>query len=626
MRPTSSLCRRALLVALTLILASPAHGAVVRVLVDGSGSMKGYFAGGDLARLVGSIRDGAKRLNLGAQVNVFSTSRDQPLAWTPWDDWSRQGNDAAWGNETRLDEALGAAAEGARLVVMITDNFQDAGADTGSASLYTAMRTMGLRKVYFVPALLSFDGNVDLYPGDEVPTQASRDDPAKLQALLLQKTPEVFRQGGEIGVPRWVPSTPVSYWKVPYRGRRGLAIYVASAVEAPPGGPVDALADTVAKATGEDQPMVVHPLGEGALSLEPAPKDTTLDKEALACGQTMPDSPPNLTLVEATDAESGTIYHLRQSATDDAEVSFDPRQPTEWTFALQLRAADPHVEIVQPERSCRAATRVELSPVSVEQRGSGGILLPQAQATGSVAPQHVLGALARRGQRSEALWVTVRLPPLVGSEVSARHFDDALSVAFDVVLRVPRPSLHLAPSSTNRYFTDTTTDLARIYSPTDVVQSLAQAGEIEIRLPVELHPDVPMPPPPPCEGITCVAPTTWASLFGALLLLFVMYRVVRPLGFDAPIYVDANGRAYPVTIPGSLNKKAVALNVGGSQVVALRRASWWGRRLDVHSEDHGLRQRIAPGQSLRHEGERLLEYCTGARAADLKRRGLYVPR
>jgi hypothetical protein len=569
---------------LQMVLPGAAAGddALVRVAIDGSGSMRGYLASGALEELVAAIDDAAGASGWRTDSYVFHTQKEALDAphWSQWATWS---GDPVWGDVTQLDKAFDVGSRG-RSLILVTDNFQDtsgagAGSSAGVDPLYDRIRDAGAARAWFLPDILAFDGNVDLAPGGGVPGRGSGK-ASELRAALEASTPARFVEA--IGVPRWVaPPGGPGFWKVSFKGRRGLAVYAIlfdPSLEAAFDGLVSALSERRSAAA-----LLIRPFAGDSLELH-ASHDGRPDPRAMACaGLDAGDLPePNLDLVVAPGAAGPRgRYILRPQP----QLTYDPRRPGRFTAAIEVEAADGHVQVQDIAETCAEAASIAVSPMRVVVAPEDqGILLPAATgggATGRVMPPRLLSPVrANGGGEGRAVFVTFDLPALVGATVPDERVDGRVASEFAIRVEVPGRAVALRPEIREKYFTPTAVDLTRIYSPSDPVQHLA-TGQIAITIPVEIPAEVFWRPPPP-EPVKEPS-RLWLVLLVLAALFAFLWWMLKPLGFVAPMRWSEGRMAKAIKVGGLLwrPRDLPELNVGGTRVVHFRREKPWNRRITV---------------------------------------------
>lgn len=570
-------------VALAGMLASvgAAWAAPLRVAIDGSGSMRGYAATGALADLVESVEAAATQSGWDPNTFVFTTGKASG-AQTRWVDWHAWSADPTWGDVTRLGEAFEVGGTG-RALILITDNFQDpsgGGGGVGIDPLYDRLRASAVARAYLVPDLLDFRGKVDLAPGSDLPGGGSGNRGAQVLTTLKERTNRGFVT--EIGLPDWIRvGRGPGFWKVPYTGRRGLAIYLLL-FDPDLAKDFEEFAQQFA-ATRSVKPLLVRPFAGDSLDLN-ASQDGEPDPKALACAgiaaSALPE--PNLELVDLADG-----YSLRPLR----DYYYDPRRPGRFTAAIEVIASQSHVRIHQNAANCEEAARVWVSPLVVSvANGDRGILLPAAAgvANGSVVPPRVLSPVRLSDATSgHAVLVTFDMPALVGSDVPDELIDGQVRAEFTLHFAVPSTAVGLADEVRETYFTKSAADLARIYSPRDLVQHMARES-IAVEIPVVVPAEVFWRPSP--EPNEPERPGPWVALAVVAAILAVAWWLLRPRGFVLPLWWTGEPHARATRVGGLLHHPdpAPKLNIGGADVVTAHRARWWGRQIEVCRDGESL--------------------------------------
>jgi hypothetical protein len=562
-----------LLSLLCLAPLSSAWADTLRILIDGSGSMRGYQRTGALDALVGDLFVAGREAGWDPAPRVFVTTALAPgeVSLLVWDTWS---SDPTWGIETHLDKALEQGGSGAHALVLLTDNFQDeanlGGGRAGSTErFYDLLRSQPMSRAWLVPVSLEFEGAVELAARSGLDDHTN---PAELRQRILESTPSWAVGKGGIGTPSHTQAGP---WQVQYQGHRGLAtyflLYEPSQQQA-----MVALTAALAKRREIPEPLLVRPLGMDSIVLR-SPTRLQPDAAAMTClgSRAGPFPRPNLR-VQATGGQGELVPD-----SSNAEFRYDPRQPGTFTAAIEVAATESYVRVGAPEGSCGLAASVQVGPVVPRvPEELRGILIP-AQSTGTVTPPVIVGRLSERTEGSGALFVSTELPPLVGPEVPPEVFDEKLTADFDITITLPRAALGLDAAVADRYFTSDPLDLARIYSPTDVVRHLA-SDEVALVIPVHVGADVMTghivdPPRPP-----------WLAISAALAALVAAWWYLRPLGFEARVMVRYGEDMNPhdVQLGGLFRPRpAHPVHVGDNRCVNLRRAAWYSRSIRVSEGD-----------------------------------------
>lgn len=141
-----------------------------RILVDGSGSMRGFFSTGKIRDLHGVIREHDSRnvesyYFVNEELKQFDQVEDEPKG--------RYETVGGFGGRTVLAAALAntlAERSGPTIIWLVTDNQPSAGSDTESDQdlerFYEGLRASRVKRIYFFPLRLAYNG--PLYRSDGV--------------------------------------------------------------------------------------------------------------------------------------------------------------------------------------------------------------------------------------------------------------------------------------------------------------------------------------------------------------------------------------------------------------------------------------------------------------------------
>ena len=584
----------------------------LRVLVDGSGSMRGFESSGALTGLVERLESAGTRTGWTPATRVFHAETPSDLQLSAWNEWNGA---PIWGETTPLVAALKRGVQGAQALILVTDNFQDpggSGSSEGVAELYAALSEAQIARGHLIPELLEFKGNVDLGVGGEVP---GRKEGKRLRDAMVEQTPPHFVDS--IGTPRWVKLPDGrSFWKTAYSGRRGLAVYLillnpALASE------FEALSDAI---SGERSlpSLLVWPLAGDAVGLRESVGSA--DRAALECaGMTLAELPePNLIL----ESRDGGAYGLRPRP----ELVYDPRKPGRFVARIEPFATVGHVSVRNRAAGCESSATLGVGPLQVEAaKGNEDILLPLSdeRRRGEVLPPRLLSPI-QSGDDSEghAVFVSFDVPPLVGPRVPEERIDGQVSAHFELLVELAAGSVALDDRVRGRFFTARPTDLARIYSPEDLIQRLSREG-LTIRIPVSLPAEVFFRPPPPRPE---TQPFPWGKLLAVLGLFAALWFVLRPLGFIVPLRFTGSKRALGVPVGGLLRRvheDRRKLNVGGARTLQVARESVWARRIVLYEDGDQVGKLSRGGETPVPGTNERVEWLTASAKAELATVGLY---
>jgi len=247
---------------------------------------------------------------------------------------------------------------------------------------------------------------------------------------------------------------------------------------------------------------------------------------------------------------------------------------------------------------------VSVSPLTVSvANGDRGILLPDAagSATGSVVPPRVLSPVRVADSTSgHAVFVTFDLPALVGPEVPDQLIDGQVRAEFTLHFSVPSTAVGLAEDVRRRYFTSSAADLARIYSPRDLVQHMAREN-IAVEIPVVVPAEVFWRPPPASPEPDGASPLPALLVLAALLI--IAWWVLRPRGFVVPLWWTGEQNAKATRVGGLIHNPdpPPKLNIGGAEVVTAHRTHWLRRQIEIRKEGVHL-GRLTRGEALELPG------------------------
>ncbi len=133
-------------------------GAKVAILLDNSGSMKGFYNGNQYLQLAEIIKE-----NKGSgEVLFFQFNHNGPERINEIHDFKPSNNN------TRIDNALAEviADDAPDIIWILTDNYQDAlgfGDPGDIEAFYNRLLSDDIKKINIFPVSIQFDGNLDLY-------------------------------------------------------------------------------------------------------------------------------------------------------------------------------------------------------------------------------------------------------------------------------------------------------------------------------------------------------------------------------------------------------------------------------------------------------------------------------
>jgi len=142
--------------------ASAAASSDVLVMVDGSGSMRGFFKTGSLANAVGVVTGALSASGVHAVPQLYLTSSSGRTTFTPATGTALRNPEDARGQLTLTKDAL-AQRSGFQTIWVITDNVTDAGNVKVGQDLdrfYAYLQGRSTQAVDILPMSLAFDGTV----------------------------------------------------------------------------------------------------------------------------------------------------------------------------------------------------------------------------------------------------------------------------------------------------------------------------------------------------------------------------------------------------------------------------------------------------------------------------------
>lgn len=150
---------------LMLCMASIAYAADIEILVDGSGSMRGFARTGSLQNVLSNFYDAIEECGLSYQSHLFYSDRigDRIPGQTSYekiDDPNLLTISLFNGQTTILDRPFAEYSENSKAVIMITDNVDESSGSIDSKNFYERIQnTERMKQLYAIPLLEPFAGN-----------------------------------------------------------------------------------------------------------------------------------------------------------------------------------------------------------------------------------------------------------------------------------------------------------------------------------------------------------------------------------------------------------------------------------------------------------------------------------
>ena len=150
-----------------LFLISSDVNATIEFLIDGSGSMKGFFDAGSIQVLIDSLSNTASKAGISYTNKVFVSKRSENGEFKNTKlNYERfllqyQHNQKPFGSHTLLDIAFEQRDPLADILFLITDNVQsDKETEGNTDKFYRQFNASCVKRIYILPQLLDFRGRV----------------------------------------------------------------------------------------------------------------------------------------------------------------------------------------------------------------------------------------------------------------------------------------------------------------------------------------------------------------------------------------------------------------------------------------------------------------------------------
>lgn len=624
---------------LILMFLSPLNAQqTIRIVVDGSASMKGYFKTKEINQIVDQIQQSALANQLKTNIQLFyspETPKGQEaiVEWKEWGEWDENIDKNSWGAETHLNKALGVASKNAAMLFMITDNFQDDGIsqsnsiELGNSNFYQSIREQGFDTVHFLPLFLKFDGNIDLYPTQDLSSFQNPTDAKKLVAYLKEKTSGFDPNESKIGIPKLLKfKDKKPFWKLPYVGKRGVAIYIFLSQNVDK----DLFSKLIKKFAEYNQEVrknifLIHPIGEDTFNLENLknfkPKDI-----ANQCGQKLNDLKDKKTnTILEPQKELSYPYQLviDEKVTDRF---YDPRKSGNISFALQVVFSAKQIQMNSSVNPCDSNLEIKLTNFKISSQVSN-LLVKNIETLEIKTSSYPKKLVIEENKKQASAFVEINIPPIVQKHINNDILKKADIVgSFELALKVPKNMISLADTYKNFVFTTNPSDLSKIYSSEDILNYLIPSSQsyFVVKMPISIEKtvwDKKEKPIPPVE-----APIFPYVIAGVLLLLTLLNQIILPFGFD-------------VVVKYSNHKKARHFKLGGlfyyvpfksyfiedQLILKVRRSSNFSKKLDFMDEkDHIIAQINSKGKGFILFGDQTkkIEWLDESKVSTLKSKNL----
>jgi hypothetical protein len=630
-----------LILSILLLLLSYHHSFAQQkmlVAIDGSGSMKGYFHTKEINHIIDQLQTTARANQIQIETNLFVSSpindslesSSTILSYPIWETWNFDHIDKnTWGTETHLNDALNELYNKSDILIMITDNFQDDGAvgSNDNESFYQSIREKNFKYVYFAPFKVMFDGNVDLFPTNDLSTFQEAKQAKALLDYLKSKTLSNASQSAKLSSPSLVkkPGRP-SYWKLHYNGLRSLAMYIFVSQSASQ----TKLFEFI-KALGSkyhflsENLLLIHPIAQDSFSL------TNLDSFdpkliagicQLPVAENATDIKPQVKISSTTD--ENIPYKL--SVNDKALVNdYNPKRSSALTLGLEVSFSNKQIQMSNQENPCD--TQLDLKIVDfVNQTKIDGMLrsdIPSEISTQLFPSKLVI--IDKEKSRAQAL-INIELPAIVNEEIDNEVVTGNIESSFNIAVKVPKNMIQLSDKFKNDIFTENPSDLTKIYSSQDLISYLIPNKEsyFFVKLPVRIEPDVlSYREAPIVEEEPIQIP--WGLILSVLLSILGFNHYYQPFGLKVPIKYQEHQKGRLVKLGGLFyHTDPKKINIDDS-FIQLKRNSNFSKKIDILDNKNNVIGQLEKPSSylyLEENDEKKLEWLNKTRSSTLKNKRL----
>ena len=404
----------------------------VTIAVDGSGSMNGFFKAGGLQEYVVDLR---QRVSDFADCKLVSFVDEEMTTF--------QTNPKKWGQRTLLDSAFeNLSRSSVEMAVIITDNLQDTDQDRiNTLAFYEQLNRPAVVELHILPKLLSFDGKI-------------------YNAMFNNRN--------------------VRY----YNGKRGLLIYLIRFSKS---------ADNFRRLLSilGSQTMRIKPITKRDINVIGVDQGDlgrvvgAVDFYKKKCGETQTYGNviprPN-----AKISENGLLGPFKSEP--DQKFRFNQKNNLKFYFGLASKLA--YIDIGNSLKPCSKEIGLQIENLQMRIRDYGGRI---KEKSAEVIPKTLVGALASNQPSPYYYFTKVTFTPRLDwnpvNFYKNIHWDwsrfrlkkHPLELRFNILVTVPPTFLTLTERYRKKYFTKSSDDLKRIYSPQDIVQVINRQS-VKIRL------------------------------------------------------------------------------------------------------------------------------------------------
>ncbi len=445
------------------------------VLVDGSGSMSGFFKTGAIDKVISQIDD---FWDGPIDVEIFKSMDGKTIEFSRFASFSRKN----FGNYTLLGKAIERKKD-AKIVFFITDNISSGEEDT---AFFDYLNSPDVSGVWIIPVFKDFDGHIYLPPEDK---RSSRDKNFLLPANSSIQFDKSFTE-----------ST-----RYKYKGSAGFLIYVivndSSLMNWAYRTDGDDLISTMIQNSGLGEAALVKPIDWRAIVLDAPGKSENIRKSIALYDSLCPANklgwiPPAGKLVRIKHSPYFFLVTHNKKA---FAVPWGANSKITIYFSLGSRM--PYVQIGSNENICASEITLDIEPEEPEIIGKNRELLDfmrelvgENWISAKITPNTLAGKLAPAQDDSIDWNPFVYRISIIMKSVPVPFRPDyilkvllcptpLLELRFSVIVNIPPGQFSMSDKFFNKYFTYNIYDRTKIFTPQDPIHFLAREPvKIEYKL------------------------------------------------------------------------------------------------------------------------------------------------
>lgn len=478
-------------IALLSAYAIDAIGSDVGILVDGSDSMRGFFAAGSLQDSMDQVLKSSQRTGLSVEAKVFLSNRgDNRLTTVDYDSFIEQlaGQDVKprlFGTTTLLDLAYKGGSQISKILFILTDNIHQE-EEVNTRAFYRQFGDPDIEYIYLIPEILDFYGPVFFERRSFVSYQEFKNqiEDGRFDGQLM---PPRFREGEH---------SLIAY----YRGKRGLVIYSILLDENLRERYFEMLRSLKEM---NREVLLVKPIDSKHVEIQGVEDEATAWKvmedyyNRHPVGKnTLTGELPNMALVSSFDNNIRKNLLIPLSDAYAPRFRLDAQNLIRFWFTLSSRLS--HINIGKFNGAESSNVRLSVSdPSFLVEDDAIGKYLRIPKPVGSVIPPCLLGtlpAVSNTGEvfRNKYYYISevVFGPFEIDWSLGAffcflRNRSIPAFMSFNIRMTVPPQEISMTKDFESRYFTYDLMKLDRIYTPVDLFTYLSKEPiniDIEVNL------------------------------------------------------------------------------------------------------------------------------------------------